>query len=59
MLIEGQVSTKLWNSVEEWIKEIGVMEYSLSNKVRIFGELDKAYWLNIIVLNTKKAIFFS
>ena len=36
-----------------------VSHYTLTDKLKILGEIDKAYWINIIILNTKKAIFLS
>ena len=55
MLINCQVSSNLWNSVEIWINEIMVSQYVLTDKIKILGELDKAYW----ILITKKVIFLS
>ena len=59
MLIDCQISTRLWIRVESWINEIMVSQYTLTNEKKILGELDKAYWINIVILNTKKAIFLS
>ena len=59
MLINCQVSSILWIRVESWINEIMVSQYTLTEELKILGELDKAYWINIIILNTKKAIFLS
>ena len=59
MLINCQVSSVLWIRVESWINEIMVSQYTLTDKVKILGGVDKAYWINIIILNTKKAIFLS
>ena len=58
MLINCQVSLILWIGVESWINQIMVTQYSLTDELKILGELDKAYWINIIILNTKKAMFF-
>ena len=53
MLIHCQISTDLWMRVESWINEIGVTQYSLTDELKTLGELDRAYWINIIILNTK------
>ena len=48
---------KLWREIETWISEIGVLEYVIDDNTIIVGELQKYYWLNIIILNTKRTIF--
>ena len=58
MLIESHVSETLWSNVESWICEIGVLDYTITNKTNLLGELNKAYWLNIVILNTKKQSFY-
>ena len=52
MLLECQLSKHLWECVENWIREIGVLQYAITEKTNILGELNKAYWLNIVILNT-------
>ena len=37
-MIDCQVSRNLWSNVENWINEIGVVEYYLTNKIK--------YWVN-------------
>ena len=59
MLINCQISSTLWIRVESWINEIMVTQYTLTDELKILGELDKAYWINMIILNTKKTIFLS
>ena len=57
MLIECDNVKILWLNVENWIAEIGVVNYHLNNKTIILGELQKAHWINAIILITKKVIF--
>ena len=53
MLIQCQIPKSLWTTVEEWIREIRVLEYELTKKN------DKAHWLNKVILKTTKALFLS
>ena len=57
MLLECDNVKNLWLNVENWIAEIGVVNYHLNNKTIILGELHKAHWINAIILITKKVIF--
>ena len=57
MLLECENVKDLWLNVENWISEIGVINYNLNNKTIILGELHKAHWINAIILITKKVIF--
>ena len=59
ILINCQVSSMLWIRVESLINEIMVTQFTLTDESKILGELDKAYWIKITILNTKKAIFLS
>ena len=55
MLIEcGKVKT-LWTEVENWIAEVGVVDY----RIIILGELQTAHWINAVIILTKKTIFNS
>ena len=59
MLIEcGKVKT-LWMEVENWIAEVGVVGYVITDRLIILGELQKAHWINAVILLTKKVIFNS
>ena len=58
MLINCQISTRLWIRLESWINEIMVSQYTLTNKKKFLGEQDKAHWINIVILNTKKSHIF-
>ena len=59
MLILCGASNALWSSVESWIRDIGIDEYSISNENFLGGELDGSYWVNAIILNTIFFIFTS
>ena len=37
--------------------EIGVREYTIDEQTVILGELQKSYWMNVVILITKKVIF--
>ena len=52
----AQIQT-LWHQVEDWISNIGVIEYSITKNIIILGELQKSFWINAIILITKKTIF--
>ena len=45
-----------WNSVEEWIIELGMENYHLSNSKIILGDMENAMSINTIILMTKKVI---
>ena len=53
------VSNDPWNSIEGWIREIGVDEYKIFNNKNILDELEGAYWVDTIILNVKKSISLS
>ena len=57
MLVECENVKILWHEVEEWIEEIGVIEYMINDNIVILGELQRAHWLNAIILITRKTIF--
>ena len=57
MLIECDKIKALWLKVENWISEIGVIDYSITNSTIILGELHKSHWLNAIILIRNKIIF--
>ena len=57
MLIECDKVKSLWLEVERWISEIGVVNYLINDRIIILGELQKAHWVNAVILLTKKTIF--
>ena len=59
MFIECEKIKSLWTEVESWIAEIGVVDYLINDRIIILGELQKAHWINAVILLTKKTIFNS
>ena len=59
MLILCEVSRLIWTKVESWIREIGIDEYTITDEIIFWGELNGSYWVNAIILNTKKCIFLA
>ena len=59
MLIDCLHTAKLWLDVENWIKTLGMESYHLTDRRKILGDLENTGQINIIILNTKKAIFQS
>ena len=57
MLITCPKSDKLWRDVESWLEEIGLTEYNIDEQKIILGENQKSYWINAIIVITKKVIF--
>ena len=53
MLILCDVSNALWSSVESWIRDIGIDEYSISNEIFLGGELDGSYWVKKCIFTSK------
>ena len=40
-----------------WLSEIGLKDYKIDEKKIILGENEKSYWVNMVLLITKKVIF--
>ena len=59
MLIQCEVSNAIWTQVQSWIQDIGIVGYTISDEKKILGEFDCSYWVNAIILNTKKCIFIA
>ena len=59
MLIECENVKSLWTEVESWIAEVGVFDYLINDRIIILGELQKAHWINAVILLTKKTILNS
>ena len=57
MFLRCVVVKQLWREVENWISQVGVVDYVITEEIIILGELKKSHWLNSIVLITKKIIF--
>ena len=57
MLIECAKVKTLWTEVGSWIAEVGVVDYLINDRIIILGELQKAHWINAVILLTKKINF--
>ena len=57
MCLHCEIVKQLWREVEDWISQIGVVDYAITEGTFILGELRKSHWLNSIVIITKKTIF--
>ena len=57
MLINCRISQQLWSEVELWLSEIGLKDYKIDETKIILGENEKSYWVNMVLLITKKVIF--
>ena len=54
MLLKCPVSVSIWSEIENWIQNLAVLDYNISDKKKILGELEKALCLNSIILITRK-----
>ena len=54
MLITCSKTQSLWREVEFWLSEVGLTEYTIDEQKIILGENQKFYWINIVILITKK-----
>ena len=54
MLIQCPISKNLWGSVRDWIEELGMQNYQISDSKIIIGDLENAACINTILLLTKK-----
>ena len=59
MFLQCEISIELWNSVENWIIELGMENHHLSNLRIILGDLENALSINTIILMSKKVIYNS
>ena len=57
MLIKCSKSRNLWRDVEIWLSEVGLADYIIDEQTIILGENKKSFWINAIILITKKVIF--
>ena len=57
MLITCPKSDKLWRDVESWLADVGLTDYNIDEQKIILGENQKSYWINAIIVITKKVIF--
>ena len=54
MFLYCETVKQIWREVEEWISQIGVVEYVITEERVILGELTKSHWLNAIILVAKR-----
>ena len=59
MFLECTHSIRLWSYVRDWIVELGMVDYNLSDMRKIVGYLENALAINCIILLTKKVIYNS
>ena len=57
MLIFCTIDANLWDSICDWIIELGFLDYKLSDSKKILGYLDSGPVTNCIILLTKMAIY--
>ena len=57
MMLQCTISKKLWESVRNWIEEMGMPNYNLSESRIIVGNMENAVCINSIILLTKKVIY--
>ena len=50
-------SVKLWSDVRDWIIQLGMIDYNLSDIRKITGDMENALAINCIILLTKKVIY--
>ena len=57
MLIACDRVQGLWSNVEAWIRSLGMINYHLTDRKKILGDLENTLQINIIILITKKTIY--
>ena len=57
MLIKCRVIRELWSEVRNWIVELEVSNYYLTEEKMIIVELEKSVCINTVILLTKKVIY--
>ena len=57
MLLYCEISKELWFKVENWIIELGMENYHLTNSRIVLGDLENASSINAIILLTKLTIY--
>ena len=57
MFIKCRIVRDLWAEVRNWIVEMGVPNYYLTEEKIILGEFEKSVCINTIILLTKKVIY--
>ena len=59
MFLECTQSIRLWCAVRDWIVELGMVDFNLSDMRKIVGDMENAPTINRIILLTKKMIYNS
>ena len=57
MLLQCRISRDLWDGVRDWIIEIGMLNYNLSDTRIVLGDMENAVCINSIILLTKNVIY--
>ena len=57
MLLSCKTSRDLWSEVENWIQELGMLNYNLSPDKIILGDIENVTSINTIILLTKNIIY--
>ena len=57
MLLFCNTSINLWERVQMWIRELGMVNYNLSTDKIILGDLENTTCINTIILLTKNTIY--
>ena len=57
MFFECIHSTRVWSDVRDWIIQLGMTDYNLSDVRKITGDMENALAINCIILLTKKVIY--
>ena len=56
MFLECIHSRKLWSDVRDWIIQLGMTDYNISDMRKILGDMENVLAINCIILLTKKVI---
>ena len=59
MLIDCVKVQDLWSKVETWIQSLGMVDYHLTDRKKILGDIENSSQINLILLNVKKTIYQS
>ena len=59
MLVDCLRVRDLWSKVETWIRSLGMIDYHLTDRKKILGDLENSSQINIIILIAKKTIYQS
>ena len=57
MLIQCPIIRNLWGCVRDWIEELGMPNYNITDSKIIIGDTENALCINSIILLTKKVIY--